>query len=80
MCLFVLCVLCWTVLVNCLLNAFSICAVFDSYGVFGLCFLLLTNPCIVFQRVCVLCLCSQCVSNTFVINCIIVILFPVKSQ
>ena len=43
MCLFVLCVLCMTVLVNCLLNAFAICVgevnIFYSYGVFfGLCF------------------------------------------
>ena len=58
------CVLCFTVLVNCLLNAFAICVgevnVFslkvimlflDSSGVF-----LLANPCMVFQRVCVLCL------------------------
>ena len=45
MCLFVLCVLCLTVLVNCLLNVFAICVgevnvcFFESYGVvFGLCF------------------------------------------
>ena len=43
-------VLCLTVLVNYLLNAFAIC-VGESYCVF-----LLANPCIVFQRVCVLCL------------------------
>ena len=44
MCLFVLCVFCLTVLVNCLLNAFVICVgevsvfFFESYGVVvGLC-------------------------------------------
>ena len=60
MCLFVLCL---TVLVNCLLNAFAICV--DEVSVFSLkvmvlflgCFgVLLASPCIVFQRVCVLCL------------------------
>ena len=63
MCLFALCVLCLTVLVNCLLNAFSICV--GEVNVFSLkvmvLFLgwvvfLLANPCIVVQRVCVLCL------------------------
>ena len=63
MCLFVLCVLCLTVLVNCLLNAFAICvgevSVFSLkvmvlfWGCVGI---LLDSPCIVFQRVCVLCL------------------------
>ena len=62
-CLFVLCVLCLTVLVNCLLNAFAICV--GEVSVFSLkvmvLFLgcvgvLLASPCIVFQRVCVLCL------------------------
>ena len=62
MCLLVLCVLCLTVLVNCLLNAFAICV--GDVSVFSLkvmvLFLgcvgfLLTSPCIVFQRVCVLC-------------------------
>ena len=61
--LFVLCVLCWTVLVNCLLNAFAICV--GEVSVFSLkvmvLFLgcvgvLLASPCIVFQGVCVLCL------------------------
>ena len=60
MCL--LCVLCLTVLVNCLLNAFAICV--GEVNVFSLncivCFwavlVLLVNSCIVFQRVCVLCL------------------------
>ena len=58
MCLFLLCVLCLTVLVTCLLNAFAICV--GEVNVFFLkvmffCFFL-ANPCIVFQRVCVLCL------------------------
>ena len=63
MCLFVLCVLCLTVLVNCLLNAFAICV--GDVSVFYLKFMvlflgcvgvLLASPCIVFHRVCVLCL------------------------
>ena len=54
--LFVLCVLCLTVLVNCLLNAFAICV--GEVIVFSLKVMVLffANPCIVFQRVCVLCL------------------------
>ena len=63
MCLFVLCVLCLTVLVNCLLNAFAICvgevSVFSLKVMvlfFGCVGLLLASLCIVFQRVCVLCL------------------------
>ena len=63
MCLFVLCVLSLTVLVNCLLNAFAICVgevsgfIFESYGVvLGCGGILLASPCIVFQIVCVLCL------------------------
>ena len=60
MCLFVLCL---TVLVNCLLNTFASCV--GEVTIFSLqvivLFLycvgvLLANPCIVFQRVCVLCL------------------------
>ena len=63
MCLFVLCVLCLTVLVNSLLNAFAICV--GEVSVFSLkvmvLFLgcvgvLLASPCIVFQMICVLCL------------------------
>ena len=50
MCLFVLCVLCLTVLVN----TFAICV--GEVNVFSLNFFLLANPCIVFQRVSVLCL------------------------
>ena len=59
-CLFVCFVL--TVLVNSLLNAFSICVgevTVVSLKVIGLflgCVFLLASPCIVFQRVCVLCL------------------------
>ena len=60
---FVLCVLCLTVLVNCLLNAFAICvgevSVFSlKVMVLFLCCVgvLLASPFIVFQRVCVLCL------------------------
>ena len=57
-----LCVLCLTVLVNCLLNAFAICM--GEVNVFSLkvmvlflgCVFFIANPCIVFQRVCVLCL------------------------
>ena len=59
----VLCVLCLTVLVNCLLNAFTICvgevSVFSLKGMvlfLGCVAVLLASPCIVFQRVCVLCL------------------------
>ena len=63
MCLFVLRVLSLTVFVNCLLNAFDICV--GEVSVFSLkamvLFLacvrvLLASPCIVCQRVCVLCL------------------------
>ena len=55
-----LCVLCLTVLVNCLLNAFAICV--GEVSVFSLKVMvlllgcvgvLLANPCIAFQRVCV---------------------------
>ena len=61
-CLFVLCVLCLTMLVNCLLKTFVICV--GEVNVFSLkvivlflgCVFPLANPCIVFQRVCVLCL------------------------
>ena len=66
--LFILCVLCLTVLANCFLNTFTICV--DEVNVFylkvivlllccvvlGLCWVLLANPCIVFQRVWMLCL------------------------
>ena len=55
-------VLCLTVLVNCLLKAFAICVgemtvLFEmSVLLLGCVGVLLANPCIVFQRVCVLCL------------------------
>ena len=54
-------VLCLIVLVNCLLNAFAICV--GEVNVFSLkvmVLFLLANPCIVFQRVCVLCLYEGC--------------------
>ena len=63
MCLFVLCVFCLTVLVNCFLNVLPICVgevkVFSLKVIvlfLGCVVFLLANPCIVFQRVCVLCL------------------------
>ena len=58
--LFALCVVCLTVFVNCLVKQFAICL-----GVFVILLLsvvgrvLLDIPCIVFQRICVLCLWSQ---------------------
>ena len=63
MCMFVLCVLCLTVLVNCLLNAFAICvgevtvlSLTVMVLFMGCVGVLLASPCIVFQRICVLCL------------------------
>ena len=50
----VLCGLCLTVLVNCLVNVFAICV--GEVNVFSLKVFLLANLCIVFQRVYVLCL------------------------
>ena len=64
--LFVLCVACLTVFVNCLVKPFAICLgvvaillvnVMDVFSVCG--DALLDRPCMVFQRVCVLCLWSQ---------------------
>ena len=61
--LFVLCVVCLTVFVNCLLKQFAMCLgvvavlllnVMDVFSVGGCA--LLDRPCIVFQRMCVLCL------------------------
>ena len=61
--LFVLCVTCLTVFVNCLLKQFAICLgvfailllnVMDLFSVAG--GALLDRPCMVFQRMCVLCL------------------------
>ena len=58
MCLFVMCVLCFTGLVNCLLNAFAIFV--GEVNVFYLKVIVLcwflVHPCMVLQRVCVLCL------------------------
>ena len=60
--LFVLCVACLTVLVNCLVKQFSICLgvvgvlllnVMDVFSMGG--GALLDIPCMVFQRMCVLC-------------------------
>ena len=68
--LFVLCVACLTVFVNCLVKQFAICL-----GVFAILLLtvmellcvvggaLLDRPCMVFHRMCVLCLWSQCASR-----------------
>ena len=63
MCLFVLCVACLTVFVNCLVKQFAMCvgvgvvailllSVMDVFSVCG--GALLDRPCMVFQRVCVL--------------------------
>ena len=63
MCLFALCVACLTVFVNCLIKQFAMCLgvvailflnVMDVFSVYG--GALLGRPCMVFQRVCVLCL------------------------
>ena len=64
--LFVLCVACLTVFLNCLVKQFAICLgvfvilllnVMDLLSVVG--GALLDRPCMVFQRMCVLCLWSQ---------------------
>ena len=63
-----LCVLCLTGLVNCLLNAFAICV--GEVTVFSLKVIvlfwscvgvLLANPCIVFHRVCVVFVIPVCI-------------------
>ena len=60
MCLFVLCVACLTVFVDCLVKQFAMCLgvvailVLNVMDVFG--GALLDRPCMVFQRGCVLCL------------------------
>ena len=61
--LFVLCVACLTVFVNCLVKQFAICLgvfvilLLNVMDVFSVCGdALLDRPCMVFQRVCVLCL------------------------
>ena len=63
MCLFVLCVACFTVFVNCLVKQFAMCLgvvailLLNVMDVFCVCGgALLDRPCMVFQRVCVLCL------------------------
>ena len=63
MCLFVLCVTCLTVFVNCLVKQFAMCVgvvailLLNVIDVFSECGgALLDRPCMVFQRVCVLCL------------------------
>ena len=56
MCLFVLCVACLTVFVNCLVKQFAMCV-----GVVAILLLngaLLDRTCMVFQRVCVCCACD----------------------
>ena len=64
MCLFVLCVACLTVFVNCLVKQFAMylgvvaILLLNVMDVFSVCGggALLNRPCMVFQRVCVLCL------------------------
>ena len=63
MCLFVLCVACLTVLVNCLVKQFAMCLgvvailLLNVMDVFSVCGgAQLDRPCMVFQIVCVLCL------------------------
>ena len=63
MCLFVLCVACLTVFVNCLVKQFAMCVgvvailLLNVMDVFSVCGgALWDRPCMVFQRVCVLCL------------------------
>ena len=63
MCLFVLCVACLIVFVNCLVKQFAMCVgvlailLLNVMDVFSVCGgALLDRPCMVFQRVCVLCL------------------------
>ena len=68
--LFVLCVAPLTVFVNCLVKHFAMCLgvvsillmnVMDVFSVGG--GALLDRPCMVFQRMCVVCLLSQCASK-----------------
>ena len=61
--LFVLCVACLTVIVNCLVKQFALCLgvvailLLNVMDVFSVCGgALLDIPCMVFQRVCMLCL------------------------
>ena len=64
--LFVLCVACLTVFVNCLVKQFAMCVgvvdilLLNVMDVFSVCGgVLLDRPCMVFERVCMLCLGSQ---------------------
>ena len=66
MCLFVLCVACLTVFVNCLVKQFEMCVgvvaiwllnVMDVFSVVGCA--ILDRPCMVFHRMCVMCLLSR---------------------
>ena len=68
--LFVVCVACLTVFVNCLVKQFALCLgvvvilwfnVMEVFSVGG--GALLDRPCMVFQRMCGLCLLSQCASK-----------------
>ena len=65
MCLFVLCITCMTVFVNCLVKQFAMCLgvvtilllnVMDGFSVCS--GALLDGPCMVFQSVCVCCACD----------------------
>ena len=65
MCLFVLCVACLTVFVNCLVKQFAMCVgvvailLLNVMDVFSVCCgALLDRPWMVFQRVCVCCVCD----------------------
>ena len=65
MCLFVLCVACLTVFVNCLVKQLAMCLgvvailLLNVMDVFSVCGgTLLDRPCMVFQRVCVCCACD----------------------
>ena len=66
--LFVLCVACLTEFVNCLVKQFAICLCVCHFAILSLNVMdlfsvaedaLLDKPCMVFQRMCVLCLESQ---------------------
>ena len=58
------CVACLTVFVHCLVKQFAICL--GVFVILLLCVIggaLLDRPCMVFHRMCVLCLWSQCASR-----------------
>ena len=62
--LFVLCVACLTVFVNCLMKQDAICLGAVVIEVFSVCGgALLDRPCMVLHKMCVLCLYSQCASK-----------------